>query len=226
MAWICRVHADTTALVVEFSDRSRIPMQLRDVPYVVLPEADSSADVLKMLEPAALRGDPQKAYAMFSVIDICRRTTASEAKQFLACKSLNPADLESADRWLTKSADAGFVLALVELARRADHGSDETQVLAAYQRLWEAGNFYALPTLARLAKARDPILSASYEMLYLQIHQALADVFKGPTAKMIADQTRKALSPELDALDPADRDRVVMRAKELLAANTNCCFRF
>ena len=227
VAVCCQLHAEPVKeIVVRFSDNSRFPIVIRDSPWVYLHEdTKSPAQIVRDLEPAALDGDSKSAYAIFAVIDICKRTTAADVTHFEACKTLTEADYDSAERWLKMSADAGFVFALCEMARRTQHGEDDEQALVINQRLWEAGDVNALDSLVRLTNTRDPILSAAYEMVYLQINTALSRNRARPTAaKQIASRVRGSLSARLNTLSTDDRQRVLTKAKELLATNAACCF--
>jgi hypothetical protein len=197
---------------------------IRDPPWIRLPDK-SPAQILRELEPAALAGDSRMAYGIFVVIDECRRTRATQVTQFEACKTLTEADYESGERWLKMSAEAGFVFSLHEMARRTQHGEDDEQALIINRRRWEAGDINALDSLTRLTDARDPILSAAYEMVYLEINTALGRSREHPNAKRMANDIRDRLTARLESLSAEDRQRVLGKAKELLATNAACCLR-
>ncbi|QNS08908.1 sel1 repeat family protein [Streptomyces xanthii] len=182
-----------------------------------------AAQLFRLIEPAALAGDPEAAHDLAEVYDKRREPvlrdqwyrTAAEAGHHDACHHMGwlseyHRDYREAERWYVRAAEDGSglnsMLAGKLKAQRGAHAEAEPFLRMAWEQdgdaayRWEAAGYYglALHRLGRLAEAVEPLEAAAEHW----------------------DEVRARYSPDdLDVLSRMVRpDEELVAVKEKLAA--------
>ena len=169
-------------------------------------------------EQSARFSDPESIDKMATVM----RSRYSTCEKLLAYQG----NLE--EKWLERSANDGWPLAMIELGQQQE---DQESARNLYQAAWDAGSAQSLSLLSEIMKrsydnGEDPNANVeAFAVLhtYTIIETTLLED-QGRIAGRHAARLKAKLEDEQKQLLPRERDDALEMSKQMIRSNPNCCF--
>ena len=168
-------------------------------------------------QPAGL-GDPER-------ID---RMEAQMRSKYSRCKKLLAYQGNLEEKWLERSANDGWPLAMIELGQQQE---DQESARILYQAAWDAGSTQSLDLLSEIIRQSyengvDPSANVeAFAMLrtYTIIETTLLKN-QGRIAGRQAARLQAKLDEEQKLLLPQELEEALEMSKQMIRSNPNCCF--
>lgn len=151
-------------------------------------------------------------------------------RPFRFCRGITAAQRAEATAWLQKSAELGYPPAAITYAQRRGRSNE---ALRMFEVSWRDGKYDAAGQLGRLyelgnpgERQPDPVKGLAFTYIYASITQRRLSGATTPIRANALQQARQHLEQKMNSIAPEQRDAAMRLAKELLAANPNCCYGF
>jgi hypothetical protein len=132
------------------------------------------------------------------------------------------------EKWLERSANDGWPLAMIELGQQQ---KDQESARNLYQAAWDAGSVQSLSLLSEIIKrsyesGEDP--NANVEAFAVLLTYTIIETTllkdQGRIAGRHATSLKAKLEDEQKLLLPQERNEALEMSKQMIRSNPNCCF--